>query len=78
MAVKQKIHVKKGDTVEIINGEDKGKRGKVLTVLPKEGRIIVQDVNKRTKHQNRGELLNGWYYTSGRSYRCIQSYGCLR
>ncbi len=51
MAVKQKVHVKKGDTVEIIYGKDKGKRGKVLAVLPKEGKIIVQDINKLTKHQ---------------------------
>lgn len=51
MATKQKMHVKKGDTVEIIYGKDKGKRGKVLTVLPKEGKIIVQDINKNTKHQ---------------------------
>ncbi len=46
-----KIH--KGDTVEVINGrlEDKGKRGEVIRVLPKDGRVVVQGVNLRTKHQ---------------------------
>ncbi len=46
-----KIH--KGDTVEVISGrlEDKGKRGEVIRVLPKDGRVVVQGVNTRTKHQ---------------------------
>lgn len=46
-----KIH--KGDTVEVISGrlEDKGKRGEVIRVLPKENRLVVQGVNLRTKHQ---------------------------
>ena len=51
MSMKQKVRIKKGDTVEIISGVDKGKRGKVLTVLPKEGKIIVENVNTLTKHQ---------------------------
>ena len=38
MAVKQKGSCKKGDTVEIIYGKDKGKEAKVLAVLPKEGK----------------------------------------
>jgi large subunit ribosomal protein L24 len=47
-----KIH--KGDTVEVISGrfQDKGKRGEVIKVLPKEGRVVVQDVNLRRKHQS--------------------------
>ncbi len=46
-----KIH--KGDTVEVVNGrlEDKGKRGEVIKVLPKDNRLVVQGVNLRTKHQ---------------------------
>ena len=45
--------IRKGDTVEIISGrtEDKGKRGEVIKVLPEEGRVVVQGVNLRTKHQ---------------------------
>lgn len=51
MAVsKQKIHVRTGDTVEIISGKDKGKRGKVLGALPREGKIIVENLNMMTVH----------------------------
>ncbi len=51
MAVsKRKLHVKTGDTVEIISGKDKGKRGKVLRALPKEGKIIVENINMLTVH----------------------------
>lgn len=45
-----KIHVKRDDTVIIISGDDKGKKGKVLEVAPKEGKIIVQGVNMVKKH----------------------------
>ncbi len=44
------MHVKQGDTVVVISGKDKGKVGKVLTVFPKEQRIIVEGVNMVTKH----------------------------
>jgi large subunit ribosomal protein L24 len=47
------IKIKKGDTVEVISGTrgDKGKRGEVIKVLPKERRVVVQGVNMRKKHQ---------------------------
>lgn len=45
-----KLHVKKGDMVEIISGKNKGKRGKVLETSPKEQKIIVEGVNIVTKH----------------------------
>lgn len=45
-----KIHVRRDDTVIIISGDDKGKKGKVLQVSPKEGKIIVQGVNMVKKH----------------------------
>ena len=45
-----KVHVKKGDTVVILSGKDKGKEGKVLEVSPKEGKIIVEGRNIATKH----------------------------
>lgn len=52
-----KVKIKKGDTVEVINGrfEDRGKRGEVIKVLPDEGRVVVQGVNMRKKHQRRVE-----------------------
>lgn len=48
---KKKLHVKKGDTVVVISGKDKGKKGKVLVALPQEGKVIVEGVNMITKHQ---------------------------
>lgn len=45
------MRIKKGDTVEIIAGKDKGKSGKVLNVNPTTERIIVEKVNMVTKHQ---------------------------
>jgi large subunit ribosomal protein L24 len=44
-----KIHVKSGDSVVILSGKDKGKRGKVLAVSPKEGKVIVEGCNVATK-----------------------------
>ena len=44
------LHVKKGDTVVILSGNDKGKKGKVLEVSPSEGKIIVEGCNIVTKH----------------------------
>lgn len=44
------IHVKKGDEVIVINGKNRGKKGKVMDVSPKEGKVIVEGVNMVTKH----------------------------
>ncbi len=48
-----KVKIRKGDTVEVISGrfDDKGKRGEVIKVLPRENRLVVQGVNFRKKHQ---------------------------
>jgi large subunit ribosomal protein L24 len=45
-----RMHVKKGDTVQIVSGHDKGKVGEVLRTLPQESKVIVKGVNVRTKH----------------------------
>lgn len=45
-----KLHVKKGDTVIILSGKDKGKHGKIITSLPKKGMVIVEDINKVKRH----------------------------
>ncbi len=47
----RKFHVKKGDIVEVIAGEDKGKRGRVLKVLRKKDKVIVEGVNIVYKHK---------------------------
>ena len=43
--------IKKGDTVEVIAGKDKGVRGAVLRVIPKKDRVVVESVNVVKKHQ---------------------------
>ena len=45
-----KVHVKTGDTVVVINGKNRGARGKVLEVSPSENKVIVEGVNIVTKH----------------------------
>lgn len=45
------MRIKKGDTVVVLSGKDKGKKGKVLQVLPKAERVIVEGVNMIKKHQ---------------------------
>ncbi|AII42416.1 50S ribosomal protein L24 [Synechococcus sp. KORDI-100] len=46
-----KMRIRKGDTVQVIAGKDKGKTGEVLRTLPKENRLIVEGVNMRTRHE---------------------------
>jgi len=45
-----KAHVKKGDRVYVLSGEDKGKSGKILRVLPRGNRVIVDGINIVKKH----------------------------
>jgi large subunit ribosomal protein L24 len=45
------VKIKKGDTVEVISGRDKGMRGEVLRTLPEDSRVVVQGANLRKKHQ---------------------------
>jgi large subunit ribosomal protein L24 len=49
--VRQKLHVTKGDTVQVISGDEKGKRGRVLRVLPKSGRVIIEGINLVKRHR---------------------------
>lgn len=46
-----KLKIKKGDEVIVIAGKEKGKKGKIIKVLPKDMRVIVGDVNKVRRHQ---------------------------
>ncbi len=45
------MKIKKGDNVIILSGKDKGKRGKVVTALPREDRVVVEGINLKKKHQ---------------------------
>lgn len=47
----KKLHVRKGDNVIVLSGKDKGKKGKVLSVMPKSGKVIVEGVAVATKHK---------------------------
>ncbi len=44
------MKIKKGDTVQVLSGNDKGKTGEVLEVMPKTQRVIVKGINIRKKH----------------------------
>jgi len=46
-----KVHVKKEDTVLVLSGKDRGKKGKVLSVNPSTNQVIVEGVNMATKHK---------------------------
>jgi large subunit ribosomal protein L24 len=49
-----KMHIRKGDTVEVVAGDDSGTRGTVLSVSRKNGKVVVEGVNKVYKHVRRG------------------------
>ena len=44
------LKIKRGDTVVVVSGKDKGKRGEVERVIPKKNRVVVGGVNERTRH----------------------------
>ena len=48
--VTHRMHVKKGDTVQVISGKDKGKIGKIVKSYPELSKVIVEGVSIRTKH----------------------------
>ena len=45
-----KMSIKKGDTVIVLSGKDKGKKGKVEVVMPKESKVVVEKVNVISRH----------------------------
>jgi large subunit ribosomal protein L24 len=59
-----KMRIKRDDVVEVIAGNDKGVRGRVLRALPRERRVVIESVNIRKKHQRpmqagRGQVQAG-------------------
>jgi large subunit ribosomal protein L24 len=50
MQKKRKIHIKKGDTVYVNTGENRGQQGRVLEVYPKQYRALVEGINLVSKH----------------------------
>jgi len=47
--------IRKGDMVEVISGNDRGKRGRVLRVIPDKGKLVVQGINLRWKHMRKSQ-----------------------
>ena len=47
------LHVKKGDLVRVVAGRDKGAEGRIIAVLPDDGRVIVEGVNRVKRHTRR-------------------------
>ncbi len=73
----EKLHVKKGDTVVVVSGDDKGVKGEVLETSPKEGKVIVKGANIVTRHvkpRREGEQ-GGIVKVEGAMYACkVQVY----
>ena len=50
-------HVRKGDTVIVVAGKDRGKRGRVLRVIPEKSRVVIERINMIKKHQRPTQKL---------------------
>ncbi|HET8576029.1 MAG TPA: 50S ribosomal protein L24 [Methylomirabilota bacterium] len=50
-------HVRKGDTVMVVAGKERGKRGKVLRVFPEKNRVVIERINMIKKHQRPTQKL---------------------
>ncbi len=53
------MKIKKGDLVQVISGKDKGAQGKVIAAYPDTQRVLVEGVNRITKHTKVGESTRG-------------------
>jgi len=56
--VAQTMKVKKGDIVHILRGKDAGKEGRVLEALPKQGRVVVENINVVKRHRRPQPIQN--------------------
>ena len=58
------LHIKKGDTVVVLSGVDKGKSGKIVEVFPRKNLVVVEGVGMKHKHQKpkregqRGQIID--------------------
>jgi len=73
-------NIKRDDEVIVISGDDKGKRGKVIEVAPKEGKLIIDGVNIVSKHvkPRRQGQPGGIIKTAGPIYACKVMPYCSR
>lgn len=61
---RQTLHITKGDQVQVIAGDEKGKRGTVLRVDPKKGRVTVDGLNMMKRHKRATQTTEGGIVTS--------------
>ena len=54
----QTLKIRAGDTVEVRTGKDRGKRGRVIEALPKQGRVLVENINLIKRHQRPRPIQN--------------------
>ena len=54
----QTLKVRKGDTVQVMKGKDRGKQGRVIEADPKHGRVLVENVNMIVRHQRPRPIQN--------------------
>jgi large subunit ribosomal protein L24 len=59
MADKKKMKIKKGDTVKVLTGKDRNSIGKVIAVYPETERVLVEGVNRVTRHTKAGQSARG-------------------
>ena len=72
------LHIKTGDTVIVLSGDDKGVKGEVIAVSPSEGKVIVKDANvihKHVKPRRQGET-GGIVDAEGAIYACKVALYC--
>jgi large subunit ribosomal protein L24 len=56
--VAQTMKVKKGDVVRVLRGKDAGKQGRVVEALPKQGRVVVENINVNKRHRRPRPIQN--------------------
>src|SRR5712692_3417708 len=54
----QTMKIRAGDTVEVLTGKDRGKRGRVIEALPKQNRVLVENINLIKRHQRPRPIQN--------------------
>jgi len=57
------LKIKRGDTVQVISGKEKGRRGEVREVIPKKNRVVIEGINERTRHARPSQQNQQGLYT---------------
>jgi large subunit ribosomal protein L24 len=65
------MKVKKGDTVQMLSGKDRGKQGRILDARPRDGKVVVENLNVAKKHQKPRPIRDS--NRMGRSHRVASS-----